>query len=265
MTGAERGRILRRAAELLRARNEELARARNPRHRQADPGDDASSTSSPAPTASNTSPALAAERCRRAHRPRAAGLRLYAARAARRRRRHRRLELSAPDRLLEGGAGARLRQRHDLQAGRADAAHRRQARRDLSRGRRAGRRLQRRAGLRRHRPAADAPSGHRQGLAHRRGRHRQGGDGRRRAHAEARDARARRQVAADRLRRRRSRRCGLGRAPRQLLFRRRGLLERHPRLRPRARQGGVPRAGSPRGSARCASATRWTRRPRSAR
>ena len=39
-------------------------------------------------------------------------------------------------------------------------------------------RLQRRAGLGRHRAPADAPSGDPQGLAHRRGRHRQGGDGR---------------------------------------------------------------------------------------
>ena len=55
------------------------------------------------------------------------------------------------------------------------------------------------------------------------------------AHAEARHARTRRQVAADRLRRRRSRRCRLGRAARQFLFGRRGLLERHPRLRRSAR------------------------------
>ena len=67
---------------------------------------------------------LAGDARRRARRSRPGRLRLYAARAARRRRRHRRLELSDPDRLLEVGAGARLRQRHDLQAGGADAAHR---------------------------------------------------------------------------------------------------------------------------------------------
>ena len=49
----------------------------------------------------------------------------------------------------------------------------------IQRGRASRRRLQRRPGLGRHRPAAHAPSGHRQGVADRRGRHRQGGDGRR--------------------------------------------------------------------------------------
>ena len=65
---------------------------------------------------------VAADDCRRASGSRAAGVRLHAARAARRRRRNRRLELSAADRVLEVRAGAGLRQCHDLQAGRSDAA-----------------------------------------------------------------------------------------------------------------------------------------------
>ena len=125
----------RRAADLLRARNEELARARDARHRQADPGDIASSTCSRAPTASSISPAsppaLAGEHVDLG--PAAFG---YTRREPLgRRRRHRRLELPAADRLLEIRAGARLRQRHDLQARRADPAHGAQARRDLPRGR----------------------------------------------------------------------------------------------------------------------------------
>ena len=51
-----------------------------------------------------------------AHRPRRRRLRLYPPRAARRLRRHRRVELSDADRLLEGRARAGLRQRHGLQA-----------------------------------------------------------------------------------------------------------------------------------------------------
>ena len=62
------------------------------------------------------------------------------------------------------------------------------------------------------------------------------------ADAQARDAGARRQVAADRLRRCRPRQRRLRRAARQLLFRRRGLLERHARVRASQHQGGLPRA-----------------------
>ena len=122
MTGTERGRVLKRVAEHAARAERRAGAARDPRYRQADPG--------------NVGRRRALRRRlprvfrrhrrrarRRAYRSRAVGLRLYAPRAARRRRRHRRLELSAPDRLLEGGAGARLRQRHDLQAGGTDAAH----------------------------------------------------------------------------------------------------------------------------------------------
>ena len=63
---------------------------------------------------------------------------------------------------------------------------------------------------------------------------------------EAGDARARRQVAAARLRRRRPRRRRRRRHARQLLLRRPGLLERHPRLRRALGRGRLPRpAGRP--------------------
>ena len=75
----------------------------------------------------------------------------------------------------------------------------------ISRGRPAARPLPGRAGPLRDRPAAHAPSGDPQGLAHRLGRHRQGGDERRLRHDQGRDARARRQVADPRLRRRETR------------------------------------------------------------
>jgi hypothetical protein len=126
--GAERARILRRAVAILRARNDER-RTRDPRYRQADPGDTRRRRASGADCLEYY--AGLAQRCRRAPRPRPAGLRLHAPRAARRRGRHRRLELSAADRLLEVRAGAGLRQCDDLQAGRADAAHRDEARGDV--------------------------------------------------------------------------------------------------------------------------------------
>ncbi len=104
-------------------------RARNARHRQAHPGN----TGRRRDLRRGLLRVLC-EPCaileRRAHRSRRAGLRLHAPRAARRRRRHRRMELPAADRLLEGGAGAGVRQRHDLQAGRAHAVQRREARGD---------------------------------------------------------------------------------------------------------------------------------------
>ena len=179
MTGAERGRILKRAADLLRARNDGTRAARDPRHRQADPGDHRGRRALRRRLPRVFRRPRGRPR-RRARRPRPVGLRLHPPRAARRRRRHRRLELPAPDRLLEGGAGARLRQRDDLQAGGADAAH------GASSSPRSSPRPACPTGvfnvvqgfaetgrlLTRH-------PGDRQGLAHRRGRHRQGGDGRR--------------------------------------------------------------------------------------
>ena len=196
--------ILRRAADILRARNDELAGSRRAtpasRSRRRMVVDVLSGADCIEYFA-----ALAADARGRAHRPRAAGLRLHAPRAARRRRRHRGVELPAADRLLEVGPGARLRQCDDLQAGELTpltAVELAEAYRDagLPDGR-----LQRRAGS----TAATgrlliAPSRDSQGVADRRGRHRQGRHGRCRDDAQARDARARRQVAAHRLRRCRS-------------------------------------------------------------
>ena len=151
---------------------------------------------------------------RRAHRSGLPSVRLYAARTSRGRGGHRRLELSAANRLLEGGAGARLRQRHDFQTGGAHALHGGETAGDSARGRPAARGLPSRAGLCRDRPPAHAPSRHPQGVAHRRGRHGQGRDERRCADAQERDARARRQVAADRFRGCQTRQRGCRRAPR---------------------------------------------------
>ena len=146
------------AAEAGRARPHPAPRRRHParaqrrtgaagdaRHRQGDPGD------------AGRRRALGRRRARilrrrgrrlqrrvcRSRRP----LRLYAARGARRLRRHRRLELSDPGRRLEIGAGARHGQRHGVQAVREHAAVGAGARRNLHRGRPAGRAVQRRAGL----------------------------------------------------------------------------------------------------------------------
>ena len=121
MTGAERARMLRRAAELLRSRNQELAELET-----RDTGKPIQETASWMSISgadcfeyfAGLAQSLSGEHIDLGP----AGLRLYAARAAGRRRRHRRLELSAADRLLEGRAGARLRQCHDLQARRAHAA-----------------------------------------------------------------------------------------------------------------------------------------------
>ena len=152
MTGMERGRILKTAAALLRERNAELALLET-----RDTGKPIQETSAVDVLSGADCLEYFAEHRRRArrraHRPRAVGLRLYTPRTARRRRRDRRVELPAPDRLLEGRAGARLRQCHDLQAGGTDAAHGRQARRDPHRSRAAGRPLQRRPRLRRRRGA----------------------------------------------------------------------------------------------------------------
>ena len=115
-------------------------RAGNARHRQAHPGD--------ARGGRRLRRGLLRILCRpraelerRAYRSRLAGLRLHATRAARRGRRHRRLELPAANRLLEGRAGAGLRQCHDIQTCGADAVYRRQAAGDPARGGSAARRV----------------------------------------------------------------------------------------------------------------------------
>ena len=226
----DRARILQRAAALLFDRNDELARLEtldtgkpisgdvDGRHRHRCRGDRVLRRARPGDP-------------RRLLRSAAVRVRPGAARTARRVRRHRRVELPDPDRDVEVGAGARVRQRDGVQAGRGHAAVGAAAGRDLHRGRRPRRCVQRRAGRRQGRSAAHPPSPHRQGLADRRGGDRQDRDGRCRVDAQARHARARRQVATDRVRRRRSRVGGVVGTARQLLLRRRGVLERHPGLR----------------------------------
>ena len=128
------------------ARPQRRARpARDARHRQGDPGNAGGRRASAADCLEYFGGAVAALQWRlcRSRRP----LRLHAARAARRLRRHRRLELSDPDRRLEIRAGARHGQCHGVQAVRKHAAVGAGAGRDLHRGRPAGRAVQRRAGL----------------------------------------------------------------------------------------------------------------------
>ena len=127
---------------------------------------------------------------------------LHAARAARRLRRDRAVELPAAARGVEGRAGARVRQHRHPQAGEPDAADGARARRDRGRGRAAAGRAERP-----HRPGREARSGdrrasrHRQDRVHRRHQHRQGDHAGRRRHAQEDHARARRQVAEHRARR----------------------------------------------------------------
>ena len=173
---------------------------------------------------------------RRAHRSRRL-LRLHAARAAGRGGRHRGLELSDPDRLLEGRAGAGLRQCHGVQAVRADAALGPEAGRDPEGGGPARRRVQRPAGRGRNRSRACRASRRRQGVADRFGADRTQGDGGGRRRHQARHHGTRRQVAADRVRRRRPRQRRRRRHAGQLLFVRPDLLQRHARLRAQARAG----------------------------
>ena len=104
---------------------------------------------------------------RRLLRPPARRVRAGEARAARGVRRHRGVELPDPDRDVEVGTGARLRERDGVQAGRGHAAVGAAAGRGLHRRRPPRRRVQRRAGRRQGRSAAHPPSPHRQGLAHR--------------------------------------------------------------------------------------------------
>ena len=227
LTGAERARVLRRAAQLLRSRNQPLAELET-----RDTGKPIQETLvvdvvSGADCLEYFA-SLAQSLARRAPRSRTPGVRLYAPGASGRRRRHRRMELPLADRLLEGRARARLRQCHDLQAGGAHAAQRGQARGDLRGGRAAGRRVPGGAGFRRNRAPAHPASRHSQGVADRGSGHRQGGHERLGADPEERDAGARRQIPADRVRRRQAGQCRFRRAARQLLFVRPGVLERAP-------------------------------------
>ncbi len=125
MSGTARGRILHRAAEILRSRNRELAELET-----RDTGKPIQETSSGRRGFRGGLFRVLRGSCakleRRASRSWDASLRLHQARAARGGRRDRRLELSAANRLLESCARTGLRQRHDIQACRADAVHRRQ-------------------------------------------------------------------------------------------------------------------------------------------
>ncbi len=133
-TGAERSRILLRAAAILRERNDDLARI------------EVRDTGKPIAEALTVDVASGADcleffaaagatLARRVPRPRRC-VRVHAARAARRVRGDRRVELPDPDRVLEVGTGARVWQRRGLQTLGAHAAHRDGARRDLHRCRR---------------------------------------------------------------------------------------------------------------------------------
>ncbi len=119
-------------------------------------------------------------------------------------------------------------------------------------------------GFRRHRPPPDAPSRHSQGLAHRRGRHGQGRHERCGANAEERHSGIGRQIAAHRFRRRQARQCGLRSAAGEFLLLRAGVLERHPGVRASLHQGGLSRAAGQARRTRCESAIRWIPRLRSA-
>ena len=120
ISGAERGRILRRVADLLRSRNEELSAAGDARHRQADPGD-LGGRRSLGRGVHRVFRGTGGGPVRRAYRSRCTGLRLHPPRAARHRCWHWRVELPAADRLLEGGAA--------LACGNATSSSRRNSRR----------------------------------------------------------------------------------------------------------------------------------------
>ena len=101
-----------------------------------------------------------------------------------------------------------------------------------------------RAGPRRHRAAAHPPPADPQDLPHRGGRHRQGRDGRCGRLSQTRDARARGQVAPHHLRGCQARQRRRRGAARQLLLRRRSVLERHARVRAQESARAVRRAAA---------------------
>ncbi len=148
----ERGRILRRAADILRARNDELARLETldtgkaiQETLVADPASaaDALEFFGSAVAAFNGDYVDLGGSFAYTRREALGGL-----------RRHRRVELSDPGRRLEIRAGARHGQRHGVQAVGEHAPLRAGACRNLHRGRPARRALQRRAGFWRRRPCA---------------------------------------------------------------------------------------------------------------
>ena len=209
MTGAERGRILQPRRRHPPRAQRGAGAARDPRHRQADPGGARGRRRSPAPTASSISPAspaaLAGEHVDLG--PPAFGytrrepLGVFAGIGAWNYPLQIACWKSAPALACGNTMIFKPAELTPLTAVAARRDH--DARPALPAGVFNVVQGDARTG-----PAADPPSGRRQGLAHRRGRHRQGGHGRRGGDAEARDAGARRQVAADRLRRRRPRQRG---------------------------------------------------------
>ncbi len=172
------------------------------------------------------------------------------ARAARRRRRDRALELPALHGDLEAGPGARRRERPDHQARRADAAHRPPLRRARAGGPPAGRPPGRDRGRRPgRRPARPPPVGAPR-LADRRHRDGEADREERGRHGQARPPRARRQGADGRARRRRPGDCRRGDQDRRVLQLGPGLhgLLADPRLGARSTTTSSPRP-SPRSRA----------------
>ena len=174
------------------------------------------------------------------------------ARADRRGRADRALELPAADGLVEGRAGARRGQHGDPQAGQLLPVDGDPARRAGARGGHPARRPQRRHRPGRHRRRRDRrPSGHRQGRLHRRDDDRPGDHAAGRRQREEGLARARRQEPQHRLRRRRPREVRPRVAVLGVRQRRPGLLRAQPdprrAVRPRARRRAV-RRGDPQAS-----------------
>ena len=177
------------------------------------------------------------------------------ARADRRLRLDRAVELPAQHGGVEDRAGARGRQHGRAQAGRADAADGADARPPGARRRPAAGRAERGArprpgGRRRARP----PRGRRADLGHRLDPHRRERHARCRRHRQARAHGARRQGAVRGVRGRRPRGGRRGRDRRRLRQLRPGLHGRHPHLRPRAGprrvHGALPAQGRPAGGGR---------------
>ena len=149
-----------------------------------------------------------------------------AARAGRRRRPDHPVELPAADGRLEARAGARRGLHVGLQARRAVAAVGADARRDPREGRRAARRRQHRHRRRGRRRGARRRSARRQDRVHRRHRRRQDHRQERGRHDEAHDDGARRQEPEHRVRRRRLRGRRRRRAVRRVRQPGRGVLGR---------------------------------------
>ena len=255
LPGRERAKYLFRVARLIQERARELAVVESHGRRQADPR-----------VARRRRPAgrRALLLLRRLGRQAPVRRRRAQGQALRRRRPDRAVELPAADGGLEARAGAGVRQHGDPQAGRDDAADRAAAGRDLPGGRAAGRRGEHRHRRRRRRRRARALRG-RQGRLHRLDRGRQGHPGRARRPRRRAHARARRQVGQHRLRGRRHRPGGRGHRPGDLLQPGPRLLRRLAAAASRSRWPTRSPRSCGTACACCASATRSTRTPTSAR